>query len=221
MMLYPYPNAFILTDALYSSFGGNTGSASDAVRQAAYQLAESAIYYDLETPLQLTTFTGTYLYTNRFALDHTYVQEIIAVQYLDANGDVFYTVSGTANYEVNFYDQERGVVLVYPAGCLSNCRSVGLYPDRVTVIYTAGIGSGTSYDPRILTALTQYATIQINEMVGYGNEAPGDIGIKRYDNQEYSEERVSLLRTAYGSSAKANFIHQILSPYRRRRVVGW
>lgn len=221
MMLYPYSTALILTDELYGRFGGNTDASTYELRQAAYQLAESAVYYDLETPLQATTFTGTYLYATRFALDHTYVQEIIAVQYLDAKGDVFHTVSGTANYEVNFYDQERGVVLVYPAGCQANCRSVGRYPYRVTVVYRAGIGSGTSYDPRILTALTQYATIQINEMVGYGNEAPGDVGIKQYDNQEYSEERVALLRTAYGGSAKANFIHQILSPYRRRRVVGW
>jgi hypothetical protein len=219
MMLYPYLSAFILTDDLYERFGGILGAASPDLRQAAYQIAESAIYYDLETPLQRTTFTGTYKYSSHLLLDHAYVDQIIATQYLDSLGDVFYTISGSFNTSVHLDDPVRGVVRLVPRDYLG-CQSSG-YLTQVRIVYTAGLTSGTSYEPRILTALTQYAIIQINELVGYGNEAPGDVGVKSYSNQEYSEDRVALLRTAYGGSAKANFIHTLLSPYRKHRVVGW
>lgn len=222
MILYPYLTAFILTDELFSRFGGDPNASPYDLRQSAYQIAESAVYYDLETPLRLTTFTGTFAYSPSMILDHAYVQSIQFVHYIDAKGTIYRTVTGTSNYEVNLDDADMGLVSITPYcsyPCFSN--SVGYLPDKVQVIYTAGLASGTSYDGRILSALTQYAMIQINEMVGYGNESPGDIGVKDYSNQEYSETRVPLLRTAYGNSTKANFIHHLMSPYRKRRHVGW
>lgn len=220
MIMYPYLAAFILTDDIFSAYGGDTNATPYDLRQAAYQIAESAVYYDLETPLQLTVFTGTYAYSSRFLVDHAYVDSVIVTRFLDAKEAVYRTVSGTSNYEVSLVSPELGLVSVEPTAYLS-CLTDRIVPTKVQVVYKAGLSSGTSYDPRILLALTKYAMIQINEMVGFGNESTGDVGVKNYSNQEYDEERVALLRTGYGTSSQANFIHNILSPFRKRRVVGW
>lgn len=219
MVLYPYPSAFILTDELFGRFGGNLDASSFELRQAAYQIAESAVYYDLETPLQVTTFTGTYSWSPTLLLDHAYVQNIIQASILDDSQNILLSMSGSSSFHLE--SSELGLMR-FTTAAYNRCYSLFAFGNyRVQVVYQAGLSSGTSYDPSILTAMTQYATIQINEMVGYGNEAPGDVGIKKYTNQEYSEERTHLLRTAYGNSAKANYIHNILSPFRKRRVVGW
>jgi hypothetical protein len=87
-------------------------------------------------------------------------------------------------------------------------------------VYTAGLPTGTANQPDMLMALTEYAKIGINEMIGFGNEAPGDIGVQDFQNQQYREMRVKLLRTSFGTSAKAQFIDRLLSKYKQRRWVG-
>lgn len=219
MILYPYNLPLVLTDDLFTRYGGNTANSPYDLRQAAYTIAESAFYQDIETPLALTTFTGTYQYAPRLLLDHTYVRGIVLTRFLDSKDDVYYTVTGTGNYDVSLEDADMGIFQVSPH-CWARCNSYG-HPSKVQVVYTAGLSSGTSYDPRILMGLTIYAGIEINEMVGYGNESSGDAGVTKFSNQEYSEERMALLRTAYGNSAKANHVHKLISPYRKRRAVGW
>lgn len=219
MILYPYSSAFILTDELFSRYGGNPDASPYDLRQAAYQIAESAVYYDLETPLQLTTFTGTYAWSLNLLVDHTYVRNVVQATILDAQENSLMVMSGTTHFHLD--SPELGLVRFTPQA-YSYCHSLfPLGPLRAQIVYQAGLSSGTSYDQRILIAMTQYAMIQINEMVGYGNESPGDIGVQKYSNQEYTEERIGLLRTGYGNSAKANYIHNILSPFRKRRYVGW
>jgi hypothetical protein len=68
--------------------------------------------------------------------------------------------------------------------------------------------------------LTTYADIILNEIQGYGNEAPGDIGVTDYRNQQYSESRVALIRTAFGTSARAQFVHRLFIKFRHHRWVG-
>ena len=68
--------------------------------------------------------------------------------------------------------------------------------------------------------MTTYADIILNEVVGYGNEAPGDIGVQSYTNQQYSENRVKLLRTDFGTSARAQFVKKLIEKRRRKRSVG-
>jgi hypothetical protein len=69
-------------------------------------------------------------------------------------------------------------------------------------------------------ALVTYADIILQEMIGYGNEAPGDVGVQEYANQEYREKRVGLIRTSFGTSARANFAHRMLSRLRKYRWCG-
>ncbi len=74
--------------------------------------------------------------------------------------------------------------------------------------------------PNFLLALTTYSQIILNEVLGYGNEAPGDIGVEDYQNMGYRENRMALFRTVYGSSPKALFAHRLLNDLRLYRQVG-
>ena len=91
---------------------------------------------------------------------------------------------------------------------------------NVQIVYTAGLPSGTSFRSDVLLALTTYADIVINEITGYGNEAPGDIGVQDFSNQQYRESRVQLLRTQFGTSARAQFASKLLTSLRKMRYVG-
>ncbi len=69
-------------------------------------------------------------------------------------------------------------------------------------------------------ALSTYATIVINEIVGYGNEASGDVGIEEFSNQQYKEKRRGLLNTVFGDSPKARWAWRQLARLRKYRYVG-
>jgi hypothetical protein len=86
-------------------------------------------------------------------------------------------------------------------------------------VYNAGLPTGTSTLPDILLALTTYAKIMLNELVGYGNEAPGDVGVEEYASQQYREVR-RLRNTDFGSSPQAVFVNRLLQGFRRHRYVG-
>src|SRR5574342_529033 len=86
-----------------------------------------------------------------------------------------------------------------------NCASdSNPYPYQIQVVYNAGLPSGTSYQPDVLMGLATYADIILNEIVGYGNEAPGDVGIESFNNVGYSEVR-RIRNTTFGSSPRAVF----------------
>lgn len=216
---YPYNHAIILSDQVFFAYGGQRGSSSPEQRQAAYFIAELAVSDDLSTLLLPTIVTGTYLYNplHNFVLDHGYVSRIIQTKYICQSEDVFHTVVGTANDEVTLVDGEYGIAIIngYYCACCD-----GGYPYKVQFVYEAGLPSGTSTRPDILLALSTYADIILNEIQGYGNEAPGDIGVTDYRNQGYSESRVALIRTIFGTSAKAQFIHKLLTKYRHHRRAG-
>jgi hypothetical protein len=217
---YPYSSPIILSDSIFNLYGGHTGSSVAAQRQAAYFISEIAVSDDINTLLLPTIVTGTYLYNplHKFILDHGYVTKIIQTKYICQDEDVFYTVAGTANNYVTLEDGEYGIAIIN--GSCSICGSSLAYPYKVQFVYEAGLPSGTSYRPDILLGLVTYADIILNEIQGYGNEAPGDIGVQDYKNQQYSESRVALIRTVFGTSARAQFVHRLLTKYRHHRWVG-
>lgn len=219
MILYPYNTPLILTDELFGRLGGNVDSTPFDLRQMAYAIAEGAVYYDIETPLTPTTFTGTYAYAERILLDHTYVQQVYQMRVLDQTGAVSVTLTGSNQL---FLENPEIGILRFTEYYYGYCYQIfPTFPYQVQVIYRAGLSSGTSYDPRLLMGLTKYATVQINEMIGYGNETTGDVGVDTFKTLDYFEKRMPMLRTAYGNSAQAQFIHHMLSPFRKRRHVGW
>lgn len=211
-----------MTDAIYAMYGGNEANTTVAQRSACYWLAEKAASEDLDTFLLPTIYTGTYLYRPNYPiiLDHAWVQSVLVTRFIDREESVYFAITGTANIYVDLLIPERGVVNVDYIVSSCNCHGSQLYPYQVQIIYRAGLNSGTSYQPDVLMALTTYTQIILNEMVGYGNEAPGDIGVQSFKNQQYSENRVALIRTAFGTSAKGQFAHRLLTKLRKRRHVG-
>ena len=72
-----------------------------------------------------------------------------------------------------------------------------------------------------MKALTIVAQSELNEMsLATLNEAPGDIGVQEFSNQEYTEKRVALIKTRLGSSAVSNHARRLLMGIKRSRVGG-
>lgn len=217
---YPYNEPQIMTDNIFISFGGSIENTSKAQRNSVFVMAEYALYTDLDTFLLVTRVTGTYTYSNKIQLQHSYVNQVHLVQFLKYDDTIYYTITGTQTQYMKLVNQEFGSLELYDA-CLYACGSCYYEgPTRLRIVYDAGFGSGACYNPNILQALTTYSTILMNEIIGWGNEAPGDIGVKQFSNQEYTETRKFLLNTSYGQSPKANFVHRLLARFRKRRFGG-
>lgn len=219
MNYYPYDHPIILDDPTFFSYGGHRGSSSPAQRQAAFYIAERTASEDINTYFLPTIVTGTYLYNplREFLLDAGYITSIIQTKFICLKGDVYFTVLGTANNYVTLVDAEYGTVSIH-----GNCNVCGdvPYPYKVEFVYQAGLPSGTSTRPDVLLGLTTYADIILNEIQGYGNEAPGDIGVQNFRNINYYETRVGLIRTVFGTSARAQFAHGLFTKLRKYRQVG-
>lgn len=224
MIVYPHNAPIILTDSIFISYGGHIGNSQPVQRQAAFLIAEMAATTDLDTFLLPTTVTGSYTFhpsMHRFMLDYGYVNRVFVTRFLDEQNAVYWTQSGTNNVYVHLWSDTYGVLDVdYMMGSC-HCQSAAhLYPYTIQVMYEAGLPTGTASKPDILLGLTTYADLLLQEIIGYGNEAPGDIGVQRFSNQDYSESRVALLRTVYGTSARAQFAHNLFTKYRHNRYVG-
>jgi len=222
-MEFPYSNPIILTDAIYVMYGGHTGTTTTAQRNAAFLIAEMAATEDIGSFLLPTTFTGTYTpeYGRPLMLDYGYINSVDLVRFIDEQDAIYWSQAGTANYYVSIRGNgKRGIIDIDYLVAHCNCCSSGEFPYKVQVVYNAGLQSGTSYHPDVLLALTTYAEIVINEIIGYGNEAPGDIGVQDFSNQQYKESRVALLRTSFGTSARAQFATKLLTRLRKLRYVG-
>jgi len=221
MNFYPYTAPIILNDTNYLLYGGNTGSSVSAQRTAAYLLSEMQVSEDLDTFLLPTIVTGTFLYNplRPLMLEHNYVHRVILTRFVDEEEDTYFTVSGTSNVYVHLLNDERGVVSI-DSGVLAGCPHISSSPYKMQVIYEAGFSTGTANQPDIMLALTTYADIILNEITGYGNESVGDIGVESFRNQQYSEQRKFLLRTNFGTSARAQFVHKLLATYRKYKMVG-
>lgn len=220
MIIYPLTYPAILTDVIYEEYGGVLDTTNHVQRQAAYLIAEKEISSMLETYLLPINVTGTYLYSPSLVLDHAYVNHLNGVQFIDSENDVYWSKYETNSTYFALRDDTYGIVdLLYLSG-YCNCHTLGEVPYHVNVLYNAGLPTGTASQADFLLALTTYATIIINEIIGFGNEAPGDIGVQEFKNQEYSERRVGLFKTALGSSPKAHFANRLLNKYKKRRYVG-
>jgi hypothetical protein len=184
-------------------------------------LAEIQMSDALSTFLLPTIVTGTYSFIRNnpyLLLDHTYVQTLLGIDFINIDDESYYyttDVNECAVLRSGLYGQVDTKLL------LSSCHSCssGLYPYKLKIAYSAGLPTGTANSPDILMALTEYAKIIVNEMIGYGNESTGDIGVQEFKDQQYSEVRVKLLRTTFGNSAMAQFIDKLINKYKVRQWV--
>lgn len=218
---YPYNAPIVLTDDLFEDYAGSDLLSVTTVnqRKAAYWLAEIKVSEDINSFLAKTIVTGTYSYNPLISLDHAYVHRVIQTTFIDYEEDRYYVIVGTANNYVALYNPNYGIVDISNGIGSCGCHQNGVAPYKVEIVYETGLTSGTTYQPDMLLGLATYSKIILNQMVGYGNESPGDIGVQQFRNQEYQEQRVNLSKTLYGSSAEAQLVRSMLNRYRRNKVV--
>lgn len=215
-----------MTDLIFSQYGGHIDSTGPLQRQAAYLMAEMAATRDLSTFLMPVIVTGTFLFNpvmmrNGLILDYGYVHRILGTYFIAFDETIYWGQTGTANNYIALRHDDFGVMDINYVLSTCNCAtSAAPFPYQIRVVYEAGLPTGTALRPDYLMAMTIYADLMLQEMTGYGNEAPGDVGVQRYSNQEYREERVGLLRTTYGTSARANLAHRLLTGTRLHRYAG-
>lgn len=220
--LYPFTTPQIMGDAAFQAYGGLSANTSEEQRKSAYFIAELAATEDIGTFLLPTNITGSYSrIISPLSLGHTYVNQVFWVRFYDTKESVYYTISGTSTVYAGLRNPKYGLLDIdyFFSNCACSSRGIS-YPYQVEVAYNAGLPTGTSLNPSFMLALTTYSQIILNEIQGYGNEAPGDVGVKNYQNQSYRESRVALLRTTFGTSARANFAHKLLTKYRVYTEVG-
>ena len=217
MKIYPYSSAIIMDDDIFVLYGGQTGISVSAQRDAAYLIAEERMSAHISTLLKPTTITGSYAYSPSLLLDYAYVNSVSLIQFVDTKEDVYYTISGTANIHASLRDKELGVIDLFTLA--RSCGCGVSYPYQVNIVCEAGLPTGTSMRSSVLLVLTTMSQVILNEISGFGNESTGDIGVQSFSNQEYSESRVKLGRTAFGSSAKAQFIKNLVKDLVRNRFL--
>lgn len=209
MVIYPHNSAIILDDSDFVFYGGQTGTTTQAQRNAMYLIAEKKVSQYVGTLLLPTIVTGLYHYNpyaeeQTLSTDYGYVHSIQSVKVRDVYGDLLYTVSstGTTRY-YRISDDTYGYIMVRDVlDWCSSCSSDKPYD--VEVVYTAGLPTGTASQPDMLMALAIVAQINLNEIIfPAANESTGDIGITEFSTLEYSEKRKPFKNTVLGRSAKA------------------
>lgn len=222
MNFYPFFAPIILTDSLFALYGGDVTKGTSDQRKLAYRMAEMAATEDLSTFMLPTITTGTFYppFISPIITEFTYVHRVILTRFIDDEEDIYWTISGTANVYVNLRNDARGIVDLNYLFANCNCHSAWrMQPAQVQMVYEAGLPSGTTYQPDIMIGLKAYADIMLNEIVGFGNEGAGDVGIERFQSQSYSEVR-RIKNTTFGSSPMANFVQRKLQRVRKLRYVG-
>jgi hypothetical protein len=221
--IYPYSTPIIMTDDIFDAHGGDLNGSKPALRQIAFTIAEEAVTDDVGTFLLPTTITGTYSFNLTYPIitDYSYVHSVNVVRFLDTRQEVYYSVTGTNNVYVSIRDDTYGIVDIH--NLFLNCHCVSRmnpYPYQIQMSYTAGLPTGTASSPKFLLALSTFSDMVLNQIEGYGNEADGLVGVSEFKNQDYSEKRHNLKRTIFGSSARAQFVSNLFTRYRKLRYVG-
>jgi len=221
---YPFVTGQYLTDDIFVSYGGLTGTTTPFMRGAAYFVAEEWASNHIGTPIAPAIITGTYFYPQdggTVQLDWMYLQSITEIRFLDSGGSNYYTIAGTANYDAAIRNQARSIIDIFTI--YGNCRGCGgLYaPYQFQIVYVAGLPATRVAAPNVSLALVEAAKMILNEIQGYGNESVGGVGIEYFKNQDYAEKRTALVNTTFGASAKAQWIKSLLSGVRKRQGLGF
>lgn len=205
MQLYPYPSPIILTESIFTQYGGQSGTFSSAQLQAAFLAAEMQATQYIGTFLLPTIVTGTFPYQGNYVVtDYGYVHRILSVSIISKTGTECGLQSDSSCAFI--WNDTFGYLDVLCSLAQSPCGN-GVVPYQTQIAYEAGLPTGTATKPSILLGLTMAAQIFLNEMAyPSANESTGDVGVESFSNQGYSERRKTLKRTSFGQSAKASYI---------------
>jgi len=214
---YPYDAPILLDDFWFLSLGGETGTSSALQRAAAYMIAEKQMTEHLDTFLVPTIITGTYYQPTHFNPVVTGYGHVNRLIHVSVNTATILDCSLAANDACAIIRNDTyGYVDV--SCILSLCGCSYRTPYNIQIVYEAGLPSGTSLQPDLLLGLVIAAQINLNEMDSHTlhNEGAYDIGVQQFSSQGYSEQRVKLGRNAFGQSAAAQKIANLVKGYVHR-----
>jgi hypothetical protein len=220
---YPFTSTIILDDDTFVAYGGITGSTAPATREAAYFIAEKNVSYRIGTLLLPHNVTGTHYIAEidpYLITDWGYINSLDRVSFINNEEEVYYEVEGTDNLYVSVRNRERGIVDIHRI-YRQYCIGTSTYPYHIALEYNVGLYTGTATQPDFLLGLASYADMILNEIVGFGNEASGLVGLTNFRNQSYAESRVNLDRTDFGSSARAQFVKSTFNKYVKHKYIRW
>lgn len=217
----------ILSDDLFFTYRPDCEvSGSFPTRQAAYIAAEQNMMKAIGTFLLPTTVTGTYTPTsNPLVLEWDRVSKINSVKVLSRDGGCDCDLTeeeacALIRDSYGYIDVVRTQVL---AASRCGCGAGGgLNPYQIQVAFTAGLPTGTAAnDASLHIGLAMAAELELKHIVDPGalEGGPGDAGVQSYGTKGYSETRVKLKNTPFGTSAIANHIYNRISHLRRKRAL--
>jgi hypothetical protein len=221
-MYYPYSSAQFLNDEIFVNYGGQTGSSLSVQRDIAYALSEKLMTQHLGTYLLPTDVTGSFQYLNHYNyvwLDHTFVNSVASVDFMDERGVSYYTISDIPSRYATVFDSRVGLLDVHHWASSHCCNGTVARPYNLQVVYNAGLQSGTTMQQDMMMALVTGADLLLGEILGYGNEADGLVGLAKFSNQEYSETRLPMVRTGFGTSPRTQLIVQLVSHLNVKRYI--
>lgn len=223
MMQYPYNSPQVLTDSIFVMYGGQIGSSTSLQRSAAYLLAEIQMTEHLGTFIVPTVITGTvsHLRGDIYETEFGNVTQILGSfvdRVVQFNPLTVETYTGESLILNGVYGY---VNLNFSDTCGWGCGGGGAGYKYYSA-YQSGLSTGTANQPDMLTALTVAAQINLNEMdVSLSNEGVADVGVQRFSNQAYSEDRKTLGNTIFGNSAMAQRAARLVRRYRSKPAIGF
>lgn len=228
--LYLVTGTAILNDTIFTDFGGNAGTSTEAQRQAAYQTAEQFAIREVGAFLIPTAITELFSWpltmTQGGCRTKLFYNHLISVDSLTSKHEIYcdcttVDISGCAQIVNN----ENSIVDLQACGGVSggaqcNCawaQGYGPYgrPRLCEITYTSGIPAGqAAMSSSVLQGLTIAADLALEQVLDpAGAEGgPGDPQVKSFSDTGYSETRERLIVTAFGGSARANYAARMLQP---------
>lgn len=214
---YHHLSPVILTAEMFDKYSPElTVSPRPDQQEAAFLIAEQKMVQGLQTPLLPTQVSGSFNFPypyNTIMMPHTYVRSIDAIT---AWGYV-----GGCNCDITEL-QACGRLRNYLgwvdtkiiAGYYVRACGASVAPEYFDITYTAGLSTGTAADDaRFQMSLSILARIEVLEMLDPGalEGGGGNIGVQSYSTVGYSETRVKLAKTPFGSSALSNKAWDLVS----------
>lgn len=222
MTMY-YSTPRILTDELYVRYGGRTGTSTALQREAAYTIAEDRMERHIGTFLTPTTVTGTYPITteSRLLLHHNRVLKVNSVTILrtplDSNSQDYVRRDGVGRA----ISLDLGLIELFEKSTQDVTSIAPGVAQQAEVSYTAGlaegVASGTPYMVHALTIVAEEDLMQIIDPARSEGGA-GAPGVQQFSMGRYSESRPKLLKTALGSTARAQFAASLVRRFVKGRA---
>lgn len=211
----------ILTDDIFVMYGGETGTSYQAQRTAAYVMAEQMVCESLGTYLVPTIVTGSFSPYTKIRFPFVRVRNILGATVVYSNYDCN---GGTLELDAEAWmiNNRQGIARVDETESQTGCsaKNQSGTNKQYRIVYEAGFDDGViAGSPTALMALASSANLALQQMVDpeAAEGGGGDPGVQSFGDAGYSESRTRLKSTTFGSSARANYIDNLLKPLKIKR----